>query len=73
MIELIEKGGQVLRKQTPTDGNWLFQFEENTNTYILSKQIYLGKDATEWQECTEEEKKEFEKHNEKILAEEANF
>jgi hypothetical protein len=29
--------------------------------------VYLGKNDTEWEECTEEQKVEFEKHNEKQL------
>jgi hypothetical protein len=59
----------IIRKQTPTDGMWLYRFDEQSNTYIISKQVYLGKSDIEWEECTEEEKMTFESHNAKVQEE----
>lgn len=55
----------LIRKQTPSDGKWLYCLDDNM--YIISKCVYLGKNDTEWEECTEEQKVEFEKHNERVL------
>ena len=54
----------LIRKQTPTDGRYLYRFDEQTNRYFISTCAYLGKADTEWDECTEDEKIAFEKHNE---------
>lgn len=54
----------LIRKQTPTDGKYLYRFDENTNRYFISQCVYLGKSDTEWDECTEDEKIAYEKHNE---------
>lgn len=54
----------LIRKQTPTDGRYLYRFDEQTNRYFISTCAYLGKADTEWDECTEDEKIAYEKHNE---------
>ena len=54
----------LIRKQTPTDGKFLYRFDENSNRYYVSTCVYLGKADTEWDECTEEQKLAFDKHNE---------
>jgi hypothetical protein len=56
----------LIRKQTPSEGMWLTQFDANSNTYTDSKQVYLGKDAEEWAECTEDEHQEHMAHNNKV-------
>ena len=55
----------LIRKQTPSEGKYLYRFDGHM--YIISTQVYLGKNDTEWEECTEEEKVEFEKHNEEVM------
>jgi len=48
-----------IRKQVPTTAdNWLYQDQEETREF--RKLIFLGKDAQEWAECTNEEKEEWE-------------
>ena len=64
MIEQI-----IIRKQTPTEGKYLYRLDENSNTYIISTLVYLGKNDTEWDECTEELKNAFEAHNAKVQEE----
>lgn len=59
----------IIRKQTPSEGMWLTQFDADSNTYIDSKQVYLGKGAAEWAECTEEEHQEHLAHNVAVRAE----
>ncbi len=59
----------LIRKQTPSESMWLTQFDANSNTYTDSKQVYLGKDAEEWAECTEQEHQEHMAHNEKVREE----
>lgn len=59
----------LIRKQTPSEGMWLTQFNANSNTYTDSKQVYLGKGAAEWVECTEEEHQEHLAHNEQVRLE----
>lgn len=55
----------LIRKQTPSvEGKFLYRFDENSNRYYVSTCVYLGKADTEWDECTEEQKLAFEKHNE---------
>jgi len=53
----------ALREQRPSrQGNWLFQEQENEKR-IFRKLVYLGITATEWTECTNEEKLKWEKEN----------
>lgn len=59
----------LIRKQTPAEGKWLYRLDENSNTYLVTKTAYLGKNDTEWDECTEEQKSAFEAHNAKVQAE----
>jgi hypothetical protein len=59
----------LIRKQTPSEGMWLTQFDANSNTYTDSKQVYLGKGAEEWAECTEEQHQEHMVHNERVQEE----
>lgn len=59
----------LIRKQTPSEGMWLTQFDANSNTYTDSKQVYLGKGAEEWAECTEKEHQEHMAHNAKVQEE----
>ena len=55
----------MIRKQVASEGKYLYRLVDNQ--YIISSEIYLGKNDTEWEECTEEQKVEFEKHNEELL------
>lgn len=55
----------MIRKQVASEGKYLYRLVDNQ--YIISSEIYLGKNDTEWDECDEEQKVEFEKHNEKQL------
>lgn len=56
----------ILRKQVPSaDGLWIYR--KIDNQYIIRQFVWLGKEDTEWDECTEEQKVEFEKCNEKML------
>ena len=59
----------LIRKQTPAEGMYLYCMDANSNTYIISTCVYLGKDDTEWEECNEEQKAEFEAHNEQVRLE----
>jgi hypothetical protein len=59
----------LIRKQTPQDGMWLTRFDEQSNTYIDTQCAYLGKEDTEWAECTEEEHQEHLAHNEQVRLE----
>lgn len=63
----------IIRKQTPSEGKYLYRFDGTQ--YIISNCVYLGKNDTEWEECTEEQKVEFEKLNERVQDErdKANF
>lgn len=54
----------LIRKQTPTEGKYLYRFDEQSNRYYISTCVYLGKSDTEWEECDEEQKLAFDKHNE---------
>jgi hypothetical protein len=54
-----------MRKQTANKGNYLYRLIDNY--YVFTTEVYLGKNDTEWAECTEEEKSEFEKHNEEMM------
>lgn len=45
----------MIRKQEPiTADNWLYQ--DQVEQRIFAKFIFLGVDALEWKECTDEEK-----------------
>ena len=55
----------LIRKQTPSEGKYLYRFDGHM--YIISTQVYLGKNDTEWDECSEEQKIEFERYNEELL------
>ena len=59
----------LIRKQTPKEGMWLTRFDEQSNTYNDTKCAYLGKEDTEWDECTEQEHQEHMSHNEKVREE----
>ena len=60
----------MIRKQVASKDKYLYRLVDNQ--YIISSEIYLGKNDTEWEECTEEQKVEFEKHNDRVL-ENSNF
>lgn len=48
-----------MRIQTPTTpDNWLFRDSEDNR--LFKKKVYLGKNDTEWDECTDEEKQAWE-------------
>ena len=45
-----------MRKQEPTTpDNWLYR-DLSENNRVFSKVVYLGKNDTEWDECTNDEK-----------------
>lgn len=49
-----------MRKQEPKNSNnWLFRDLAEDNR-VFSKVVYLGKNDTEWDECTNEEKQAWE-------------
>ena len=56
----------LIRKQTPSEGKYLYRFNKESNIYYISETVYLGKSDTEWDECDEAQKVEFEAHNEKV-------
>lgn len=62
---MIQEIQVILRKQIPSEGKYLYRFDGNT--YTISTQVYLGKEDTEWDECTEAEKLKYEAFNEEIL------
>ena len=48
-----------MREQTPKNpNNWLFRDTEDNR--LFKKKVYLGKNDTEWDECTDEEKQAWE-------------
>lgn len=59
----------LIRKQTPQEGMWLTRFDKQSNTYNDTQCAYLGKEDTEWAECTEKEHQEHMAHNEKVREE----
>ena len=65
----------LIRKQTPKEGMWLTRFDANSNTYNDTQCAYLGKEDTEWAECTEKEHQEHLAHNARVQEEQekANF
>ena len=58
----------MTRKQIASEGKYLYRMLDNY--YIISKEVYLGKNDTEWEECTEEEKVKFEKYNQEEIQKE---
>ena len=49
-----------LRTQTPKNPeNWLYRDLSEENR-VFSKKVYLGKNDTEWDECTDKEKEAWE-------------
>jgi hypothetical protein len=49
----------ILRKQTPTAPNeWLY--EDNQDGRFFCKEVYLGKHAEPWAECTEADRLAYE-------------
>lgn len=53
-----------IRPQTPSNpDNWLHDGAQDWQR-VFSKLVYLGKDAEPWEECTDEEKEEYEKSKE---------
>ena len=58
----------IMRKQVPSKDN-LYIYRLVDNQYIICKFVWLGKEDTEWDECDEEQKIEFEKHNAKVREE----
>lgn len=65
----------LIRKQTPQEGMWLTRFDANSNTYNDTQCAYLGKEDTEWGECTEKEHEQHLAHNARVQEEQekANF
>ena len=59
----------LIRKQTPTEGMWLYRLDKDNNMYHITTIVYLGKNDTEWDECNEEQKIAFEAHNAKVQEE----
>ena len=56
----------ALRIQRPSQqGNWLFQ-EQDDKKRIFRDLVYLGITATEWAECTNEEKEAWEEEHKPI-------
>lgn len=48
-----------MREQTPKNpDNWLFRDTEDNR--LFKKKVYLGKNDTEWDECTNEDKLQWE-------------
>lgn len=48
-----------MREQKPKNpDNWLFRDSEDNR--LFKKKVYLGKNDTEWEECTNEDKQAWE-------------
>ena len=58
----------TMRKQVPSKDN-LYIYRLIDNQYIIRKFVWLGKEDTEWDECDETQKAEFEAHNVAVQAE----
>lgn len=59
-VETIENG---LRKQVPSiEGNWLYR-DFSADDRCFSKVVYLGVNDTEWAECTNEGKEQWEEEH----------
>ena len=53
----------TFRRQTPTPPmDWLYHDEPDGNR-IFKKEVYLGKNAEPWPECTNEEKEQWQRYN----------
>lgn len=52
---MIEEVSVTLRKQTASEGCWLYQDQLGDMRYF-TKFVYLAPKDTEWPECTEEER-----------------
>ena len=57
-----------IRVQFSDDDKWLHD-NGNGVLRIFAKKVYLGKNAAEWAECTEEEHQEHLAHNEQVRLE----
>ena len=56
----------TFRRQTPTPPmDWLYHDEPDGNR-IFKKEVYLGKNAEPWPECTDEEKVQWEEEHEEV-------
>lgn len=62
-------GITTTRVQVPSKGNWLYRYDKKLDSYTISDEVNLGVEDTEWDECNEEQKAEFEKHNERVREE----
>lgn len=58
----------TMRKQVPSKDN-LYIYRLIDNQYVIRKFVWLGKEDTEWDECDETQKVEFEDHNAAVQAE----
>ena len=58
----------TMRKQVPSKDN-LYIYRLIDNQYVIRKFVWLGKEDTEWDECDEVQKAEFEAHNADVQAE----
>lgn len=58
----------TMRKQVPSKDN-LYIYRLIDNQYVIRKFVWLGKEDTEWDECDEVQKAEFEAHNAAVQAE----
>lgn len=58
----------IMRKQVPSKDN-LYIYRLIDGQYVIRKFVWLGKKDTEWDECDEVQKAEFEAHNAAVLAE----
>lgn len=65
----------LIRKQTPAEGMWLTRYDEQSNIYTDTQCAYLGKEDSEWAECTEKEHEQHLAHNARVQEEQekANF
>lgn len=58
----------TMRKQVASKDN-LYIYRLINNQYIIRKFVWLGKEDTEWDECNEVQKAEFEARNAAVQAE----
>lgn len=57
-----------MRKQTANKGNYLYRLIDNY--YVFTTEVCLGKNDTEWAECTDIEHQEHLAHNARVQEEE---
>ena len=62
---MIEEKQVTLRKQTATEGSWLYLDDVQGNR-VFAKSAMLGVYADPWLECSDAEKQEYEKAKELI-------